>query len=177
MTTKLVPAVLCLASAWPAFADPPAASAPADLCSVPDNAILRPNTEGRPFPVLKGDPAHPKVACLVKWQTLSPDNHALAVRGCFDGKLLELPNDSACGRGTGPLWVERRWVVTRADKPPPANALASCQSIDTSTNAATRDFHPECQAPKADTPAGSPAKRTPRALPETAEPAAPAAPK
>jgi hypothetical protein len=119
-------------------AGPPAASG--DICRVANNQFTGAHTRGRPLPLLQGDPQHPRAACVVPWSTLSPDGHALPVAGCFEGRLLQLPNDSACGRGTGPLWVNRRWVLTRADTPAPKDALALCEHLDTTTSAATRAF-------------------------------------
>jgi hypothetical protein len=149
MKTSLAAFIVCAAGACCASADPPVAPPAADGCKVPDNVITGPNTHGGALPLFHGDPAHPKMACMVSWSVLSPDARPLPVQGCFEDKLLRLPNDSACGGHTGPLWVERRWVVTRADKPPVADAKASCQELDTSTVAATRDFRPECVAGKA----------------------------
>lgn len=157
MRTTLPAALLCAACACQADADPPPAAAAADLCKVPDMLIIRANTGGAPLPLLKGDPAQPRMACSVPWATLSPDNRALPVVGCFAGKLLQLPNDSACGHGTGRLWVERRWVVINIDNKTPANTLATCEEVETSVNAATREFRPECNKPDAQHKTAAPA--------------------
>jgi hypothetical protein len=179
MRTRLAAFVVCTAAASWASADSPVATPAGDVCKVPDNVITGANTHGGALPLFRGDPAHPKMACMVSWSVLSPDGRPLPVQGCFEGKLLQLPNDSACGGHTGPLWVERRWVVTRADKPPVADAKASCQELDTSTVAATRDFRPECLAEKAAAQpknAGA-ARATAPVPPDTAAPAQPATPR
>jgi hypothetical protein len=149
------------------------------VCKVPDNVITGANTHGGALPLLRGDPAHPKMACMASWSALSPDGRPLPVQGCFQGKLLQLPNDSVCGAHTGPLWVERRWVVTRADKPPVADAKANCQELDTSTVAATRDFRPECLAEKsaAHPKNAGAAKASAPVPPDAAAPAPPATPR
>jgi hypothetical protein len=178
MRTSLAAFIVCTAGACCAWADPPVAPPAGDVCKVSDNVITGANTHGGALPLYHGDPAHPKIACVVSWSALSPDGRPLSVQGCFEGKLLQLPNDSACGGHTGPLWVERRWVVTRADKPPVADAKASCQQLDTSTVAATRDFRPECLAEKsADHPKTSGAAKTSAPLPDAASPAQPATPR
>jgi hypothetical protein len=154
MTTKLAIATLCTLVSGAARGGPPTAPPAADLCKVPNNQITGPNTHGHALPLLRGDPAHPKVACLASWEVLSPDNRPLPVQACFEGKLLQLPSSSVCGHDKAPLWVERRWVVTSADKTVVlASAKTSCQELDTSTVAATRDFHPECTASKTSAPA------------------------
>jgi hypothetical protein len=149
MRTSFAATLIVLAGLGAVRADPPVQTETADLCKVPNNMIVGTNTRGRPVPLLKGDPSHPQLACQVPWSKLSPDNRPLPVAGCFAGRLLQLANDSACGADTGRLWVEHRWVLTRADSPAAARPQAVCQQLDTSTVAATRDFHPECMAQKA----------------------------
>jgi hypothetical protein len=150
---RWLPVLLGVAMAPGMPADEPAPPLQHDACQVPDNRILGPRTLSRPVPLLAGDPTggfHP--ACAVPWATLSPNNQPLAVVGCYRGNLLQVANDSACGRGTGPLWVSLRWVVTSGEArqaPPPTTA---CQQLETGSYAATRDFQPEC-APQSAAPA------------------------
>jgi len=114
-------------------------------CQRPDNRVLGPRTSDRPLPLLSGDAArgfHP--ACTVAWRTISPGNEALPVKACFRGSLLQIPNDSACGSGTGPLWVSSRWVMTSAELDKPAVRAATCQQLDTGAWAGTRAFDFDC---------------------------------
>ena len=165
MTRWLLVALLCsgIARDLPA-ADPPAtlARAPGN-CQFADNRIVGPRTQNRPLPLLAGEPANGfHAACTVAWSTLSPHNQSLPVVGCFRDSLLQLDNDAACGRGTGRLWVSSRWVLTSADlQRTQGRAAATCQRLDNSAVAATRDFLPDCVprqpavAPSAPTPAAA----------------------
>jgi hypothetical protein len=127
-------------------ADPPAATGGLGICQLPDNRIVGPRTRNRPLPLLAGDAAHGfHPACTVSWSSVSPNNESLPVVGCFQDSLLQLANDSACGRGTGRLWVSSRWVLTSADlQRAQSRVAATCQRLDNSAVAATRDFLPEC---------------------------------
>jgi hypothetical protein len=175
MKDRLAAALLAALSALSALGvradEPPQATRSDEAClKVADNLILGPRTEDRPLPLLSGDPVRGfRPACSVPWSTLSPKNRPLAILGCFArGSLLRMPNDTACGRSTGPLWVDRRWVVisrdlTRKDKP-----AATCRKLESNALAASRDFDPECvpasrEMPPADTtaPAGTAAPATP----------------
>jgi hypothetical protein len=144
MKTRLLAALTCAAIPCGLPADQPSAPHQYDICQARDNQITGANTAGQPLPLLKGDPAHPKQACSVPWASLSPDNHPLPVVGCFAGRLLQLPNDAACGRDTGRLWVDRRWVRTSADKLHTAGGPTTCEELDTNTSAATREYRPDC---------------------------------
>jgi hypothetical protein len=177
MNMCLPSALILMVAAGMARADPPAQPPPADLCKVPNNTIVAANTRGRPLPLLKGDPAHPQLACQVPWSKLSPDDRPLPVAGCFAGKLLQIPNDSACGPDTGRLWVEHRWVVTQADSVPTARSQAVCQHLNTSTNAATREFHPECLPQEAAGAKPATAKQIPSGVPDAGAPPATPAPR
>jgi len=170
-----------LAAAAPAGlpAAEPASPPPArDACQVPDNRILGPRTLNRPLPLLAGDPSggfHP--ACAVPWPTLSPDNQPLKVLACYRGNLLQVANDSACGRGTGPLWVSLRWVVTSGEARQAQPRATTCQQLQTGTYAATRDFQPDCvpQGAAREPPARVPAP-TSGAAPASAPASSPAPP-
>jgi hypothetical protein len=132
-------------------ADEPSAPAKDDACLILNNRVIGPRTADRPLPLLAGDPAHGfRPACSVPWSTLSPKNQALAVVGCFRGSLLQVANDAACGRGTGPLWVSSRWVVTSAEQQQqqPQKQVAVCQQLETHAWAGTRDFPSGCEARK-----------------------------
>src|SRR5262249_42914778 len=123
------------------------------ICSVLHNQVIGPNANVSTLPLLKGDPAHPRRACSVPWTVLIPNNRALPIVGCYKGRLLQVQNNTACGSDTGFLWVERIWVVTSADKTQALtlNRHATCEVLDTTTPAATREYHPEC-APQKSTP-------------------------
>jgi hypothetical protein len=158
MKTRLLAALICALTAYTgAVADPPTApstpTAPTerDICSVRNNQVTGPQVNVSALPLLKGDPAHPKRACSVAWSVLSPNNQPLPIVGCYQGRLLQVRNNAACGSDTGFLWVERMWVVTNADKTLTSSQSATCQELDTTTSAATRDYHPEC-APQKSTP-------------------------
>jgi hypothetical protein len=120
-----------------------------DVCQVRDNHILGPRTAGRPLPLYTRDPTGGiHSACSVPWSALSPKNEALPVLDCFRGSLLQVANDTACGSGIGPLWVSARWVVTSGEEPPPPNPVATCQQLETSAYAVSRDYKPDCAARK-----------------------------
>jgi len=146
MKTRLLAAVVLTSAAYTGSADQPTTPAKSDICSVLNNQVIGPNVNVSNLPLLKGDPAHPRRACSVPWSVLSPKNEPLPIVGCYNGRLLRVQNDSACGSDTGFLWVERAWVITSADKTRTltSNRSATCQALDTTTTAATRDFHPEC---------------------------------
>jgi hypothetical protein len=109
-------------------------------------------------------------ACSVPWSTISPKNEAVPVAACFKGSLLQIPNDSACGNGTGKLWVGARWVVTSADLAQVQQHAAICQKLETGAWAGTRALTYECQPRtrelagfKADDKAGKPEEPPPKA--------------
>ena len=161
-----------------------AADPPADVCVMLNNRVLGPRTENRPLPLLKGDVEHGFTpACSVAWNALSPKNDALPVEGCFRGSLLQIPNDSACGTGTGKLWVGTRWVVTSADLAKGTERAAVCQQLETGAWAGTRAFSFECKPRARDldtgatAPAGSQGRAADtRAVSAAAVPAPAAAP-
>jgi hypothetical protein len=131
--------------------EPPPAARSDDAClKMADNLILGPRTADRPLPLLSGDPVRGfRPACSVPWSTLSPKNQPLAILGCFSrGSLLRVANDAACGRSTGPLWVDSRWVVISRDLTRSAKPLATCRKLENSALAASRDFDPECVPPE-----------------------------
>jgi hypothetical protein len=148
MKTRLFAVLVCAWTAHGGLAAQPISPAAGDICSVLNNQVIGPNADVSTLPLLKGDPAHPKRACSVPWTVLSPNNQPLPIVGCYKGRLLRVQNNTACGGDTGFLWVARMWVVTSSDKTQPltSNQRASCQVLDTTTTAATRDY-PEC-APK-----------------------------
>src|ERR1700733_12137834 len=110
---------------------PPAGTGALGLCKLPDNRIVAPRTRTRPLPLLAGDAAHGfHPACTVSWSSVSPNNESLPVVGCFQDSLLQVANDSACGRGTGRLWVSSRWVLTSADLlRAQSRVAATCQRL------------------------------------------------
>jgi hypothetical protein len=172
-------AAVGIVSAGAVRADEPAPLATGSEACPADNAILRPRTPDRPLPLLSGDPAHGfHPACTVRWSTLNPTDRSLPITGCFQASLVRIDNDSACGRNTGPLWVNTRWVVMRRNlAPPPEKPLATCEQLETSALAASREFKPECApressaaAPSA--PASADKAARPAAPPSTAEPSA-----
>jgi hypothetical protein len=130
--------------------EPPKAAAPKapnpDPCLMLDNRVLGPRSGDRPLPLLAGDSAHGfHPACAVPWSKLSPHNQPLAVVECvFHGSLLQVANDSACGPGTGQLWVSSRWVMTSAELQRPAARAATCQQLDTGAWAGTRAYSFDC---------------------------------
>ena len=150
MKTHLLAALVC--ASYAGSAAQPAAPAEKDICSLPNNQVIGPSANVSTLPLLKGDPAYPKRACSVPWTVLSPDNRPLPIVGCYKGQLLRLQNNSACGSDTGFLWVARMWVVTSSDKTQTqartSNQRATCQGLDTTTSAATRDYPPKCEPQK-----------------------------
>lgn len=127
-------------------ADDKPTAAPADACLMLNNRILGPRTENRPLPLLRGDAAHGFTpACSAAWSLISPKNEPVPVSACYQGSLLQVPNDSACGAGTGKLWVSARWVVTSADLAQGNQRAAVCQQLETGAWAGTRAFSFDCQ--------------------------------
>jgi hypothetical protein len=154
-----------------ATAQPASSSAASDSCLKIDNRVLGPRTSDRPLPLLSGDAAHGfHPACTVSWRALSPRNEALPVTDCFRGSLLQIPNDSACGTGTGPLWVSSRWVMTSAELAKPAARAAACQQLDTGSWAGTRAYDFDCVPQKKEL------KQTSDTKPAAAKPATTATP-
>jgi hypothetical protein len=169
-------------SAQLATAQEPAPQARSDACLKLDNRVLGPRTSNRPLPLLSGDAAHGfHPACMVTWQTLSPRNEPLPITDCFSGSLLQIANEGACGSGTGPLWVNSRWVMTSAELSKPAARAATCQQLDTGAWAGTRAYDFDCvpqrKALKNEgAPAESPARPAAAAAPApAAAPTSPAA--
>lgn len=180
-------AAVALTVAFTALAGPAVASEPQaadEPCAILNNRILGPRSDNRrPIPLMRETATHGFApACSVPWTTLSPKNDAIPVEACFRGSLLQLPNDSACGAGTGKLWVGTRWVVTSADLAQEKQHAAICQKLETGSWAGTRALTFECQprtrelsgvdvdaeqavkkadAPKADPPAPAPAAPKP----------------
>ena len=143
---RLVFTVLALATSFPAVGaadEPPPAAEP---CTILNYRILGPRSDNRPIPLMRETPSHGFTpACSVPWSVLSPKNDALPVGGCFHGSLLQLASDSACGPGTGKLWVGTRWVVTSADLAQEKQRAAICQKLETGAWAGTRALTLECQ--------------------------------
>jgi hypothetical protein len=146
MNRRLLFAVLIAGLSQGASGDEPAPPAKLQLCAVLENRIVGPRTADRPLPLLQGDPVHGslRTACTVPWSTLSPDNRALPVTGCYRDSMLQIANAAACGRGTGPLWVSSRWVLTSAELQHAQIEGAHCQKMETTAYAGTRDFPPSC---------------------------------
>ena len=175
MSRWLQPALLALAIVPGAWADELAQGATADACLVLNNRILGPRAPDRLLPLLSGDPAKGfHAACAVPWSKLSPANHPLPVTDCYRGSLLQVANDAACGRQTGPLWVNSRWVVTSAELQDTHAHAVICQQLDTGAWAGTRDLQLDCVPAKKELSLESvpPAP----AAPKPAEPAAGPAP-
>jgi hypothetical protein len=151
MSRRMLFTVLAAAAVHATWAEEPVQAPKLKLCAVLNNRILGPRTADRPLPLLQGDPVHGlRAACAVSWSTLSPGNHALEVADCYQDSLLQLRNDAACGRGTGPLWISSRWVVTSAELQQAQVDPAICQKLDTGTWAGTRDFPLTCRPEKKD---------------------------
>lgn len=144
---RLVLTAWALAAVMPTLAraaEPAAATA--DPCTTLNNRILGPRSDNRPIPLLRETTTHGFTpACSVPWSVISPKNEALPVEACFHGSLLQLANDSACGAGTGKLWVGTRWVVTSADLAQEKQHAAICQKLETGTWAGTRALTTECR--------------------------------
>ena len=138
--------VLLAAAPGMAHADDKPTAAPADACLMLNNRILGPRTESRPLPLLRGDAEHGFTpACSAAWSLISPKNEPVPVAACYQGSLLQVPNDSACGPGTGKLWVSARWVVTSADLAQGNQRAAVCQQLETGAWAGTRAFSFDCK--------------------------------
>lgn len=182
MTRWLLLALLTVAVVPGAWADEPARAGTSDACLALNNRILGPRAPERLLPLLSGDPANGfHAACAVPWSKLSPANHPLPVTDCYRGSLLQVANDAACGRQTGPLWINSRWVVTSAELQDTHAHAVICQQLDTGAWAGTRDLKLDCVPQKKELsleptpPAQSlPAPTTSAAGPVT--PAVPAAP-
>jgi len=130
-------------------ADEPPQADKDDACLMLNNRILGPRAADRPLPLLSGDSTRGfRAACAVPWSTLSPKNQSLPIVGCFHGNLLQVANDTVCGKGTGLLWVSARWVVTSADLEHREELLAVCQQLETGAWAGTRDFNLDCKPRK-----------------------------
>jgi hypothetical protein len=130
-----------------------------------NNRILGPRTENRPLPLMKGDPEHGFTpACSVPWGVLSPKNDALPVDGCFRDSLLQLSTDSACGAGTGKLWISSRWVVTSDDLAKGTERAAVCQQLETGAWAGTRAFSFECKPRTRELATSQPSDKAPAGL-------------
>jgi hypothetical protein len=146
MTLRLVLTALIAGLSHAALGEEPRTPAKLQLCAVLENRIVGPRSADRPLPLLQGDPSHGglRPACTVPWSTLSPGNAPLPVTACYQDSLLQIANDAACGRGTGPLWVSSRWVVTSAELQRAKTDAARCQKMETGAYAGTRDFPPSC---------------------------------
>jgi hypothetical protein len=172
MTRWLQLAPLALAMVPAAWGDEPAPAPASDACLVLNNRILGPRAPDRLLPLLSGDPTRGfHAACAVPWSTLSPANRPLPVTDCYRGSLLQVANDAACGRQTGPLWISSRWVVTSAELRDTHAHTVVCQQLETGAWAGTRDVQLNCVPEK-------PEKKelTLEPAPEPAAPPAPAAP-
>ena len=97
-------------------------------------------------------------ACAVRWSNLSPASKPLDVLSCYQNSLLQIENDSACGQGTGFLWVNSRWVLTSAEQQRASKPLAVCQELETNAVAATRDVPLDCEPRKKELPVDAPSK-------------------
>ena len=139
-------------------ADEPAPAGKPAVCPLLGQRILGPRSEQRPLPLSAGSAARGfRPACAVSWSVLSPNNQPLNIVDCFNGSLLQVANSTACGSNTGPLWVSSRWVVTTADKQQPASRAATCQQLETSALAATRELALGCVPKKRPPAAAAPA--------------------
>ena len=172
MTRLLLAAAVMLLSTDGLRAQEAVKEPPGVPCLTLNNQVLGPRSPDRPLPLLAGDPEHGlRPACAVTWSKLSPGNQPLAVLGCFQGNLLQVANDAACGRGTGMLWVNSRWVVTSAELRRPQQKLAFCQQLETGAWAGTRAFTFDCvPRPKENPPADGAAADKPAANPPHPEP-------
>jgi len=175
MSRWWLPALLTVAlpDAW---ADEPAPAAAADVCQVLNNRILGPRAPDRLLPLLSGNPtAGFHAACAVPWAKLSPTNGPLPVTDCYRGSLLQVANDAACGRQTGPLWINTRWVVTSAELQSTQAHTVVCQQLETGAWAGTRDLNLDCVPRKKELSLESAPAAQPPAPPKAA-PATPTAP-
>ena len=167
--------LLTLAMAPGAWADEPAPAATSDSCLALNNRILGPRAPDRLLPLLSGDPAKGfHAACAVPWSKLSPANRPLPVTDCYRGGLLQVENDAACGRPTGPLWINSRWVVTSAEIQDTHAHAVVCQQLETGAWAGTRDVQLDCVPQKKELSVEStpPARAAPQPAASAAEPAA-----
>lgn len=145
MTRWLMLALLVAVLTPGARADEPTQAASSDACLVLNNRILGPRAPDRLLPLLSGDPTHGfHAACAVPWSKLSPTNRPLPVTDCYRGSLLQVANDAACGRQTGPLWINTRWIVTSAELRDTHAHAAICQQLETGAWAGTRDLQLDC---------------------------------
>jgi hypothetical protein len=188
MSRCVLPALLAVIVIPVAAADQAAAGNKPDICLSLNNRILGPRAAERPLPLLSGDPTQGfHAACTVPWSKLSPSNQPLPVTDCYRGSLLQVENAAACGRSTGPLWINSRWVVTSAELSDTHSHAVFCQQLETGAWAGTRDLKIDCIPQKKElsvdsvppatapaTPTGGPAAVTAPAAPSA--PPAPAAP-
>jgi hypothetical protein len=145
MTRCLLLALLAVVLVPGAGADQPSQGAKTDACLALNNRILGPRASDRLLPLSSGDPRHGfHSACVVPWSKLSPMNRPLPVTDCYQGSLLQVANDTACGRQTGPLWIDSRWVVTSAELQDTHSQAVICQQLETGTWAGTRDLKLDC---------------------------------
>jgi hypothetical protein len=162
---------LLLAALPAAQAAEPKAAAADDGCVMLNNRILGPRAQGRPLPLLRSDPARGFVAaCTAPWSAISPKNEPLPVEGCFKGSLLQIANDTACGAGTGKLWIGARWVVTSADLAQGPERVAVCQQLETGAWAGTRAFSFECKPRRRELDTGATTDGPPRSAPAATAP-------
>ena len=77
MNTRLILALMYASTAYRVAADQPNVPAGSDICSVTNNQVVGANVNVSTLPLLKGEPAHPKRACSVPWNVLSPGNRPL----------------------------------------------------------------------------------------------------
>lgn len=119
----------------------PAANPP---CAV-GNLIVGARTQDRPLPLMSGDAVNGfRPACSVPWNRLSPHNEPLPVAACFQDNLLQIDNETACGGGTGRLWIPARWVVTAGTPLPQKEPVVACQRLETGVYAGTRGLDATC---------------------------------
>lgn len=153
MKRGLFVALVCVLTSPGVPADEPASSDKPAVCPMLNQRILGPRAEDRPLPLLAGSPARGfRPACSAPWSALSPNNQPLKIVDCFRGSLLQVANEAACGRDTGPLWVSTRWVVTTADQQRTQTRAATCQQLETGALAASRDFGLDCVPQKKELP-------------------------
>jgi hypothetical protein len=144
MTRCLLMALLAATPVSDVWADQPAQGGKTDACLVLNNRILGPRGPDRLLPLSRGDPTlgfHS--ACALPWSKLSPANQPLPVTDCYQGGL-QFVSEAACGRQTGPLWINSRWVVTSAELQDTQSHAAICQQLETGTWAGTRDLQLDC---------------------------------
>jgi hypothetical protein len=177
MTRWLLLALLTATTLPRAWGDEPAQAVTSDACLTLNNRILGPRAPDRLLPLLSGDPTNGfHAACAVPWSKLSPTNHPLPVTDCYRGSLLQVANDAACGRQTGPLWINSRWVVTSAElKESHAHAVV-CQQLETGAWAGTRDLQLDCVPQKKELSSAPPAPAPAQPTKSAASPGAPAVP-